>query len=407
MKFENLTRVVEKDIKNNCVPMLVGDPGIGKSSWVESLAQRLNTKCFTLPVNQLAEKADLTGCRLVPVGTNDKGEQDYAQVFYPHVVIRKAIDYALEHADETPILFLDEINRTTPDVTSEALSIPTLRSIGDRDIPDNLKVIIAGNDKGNVCSLDKASVTRFVMYHVEPDVSTFMNANPGLNKYVSAVLKKHPDSIVQDAVCITANDTENKDGDEKDNAAYEIDYDDENMEQMTVPRTITSVSNWLNECSDHELIGMLNTMTGNDISLLYEAVVAHSGETPFSLALVQEIFDTLCSQTQNTQQIQNITLTEPAKYLEMITYSSRDDLNNFIATLSNDEKSELFVYTLYDNRDNTKVLECLAPAISSLNSRDTQTLSMLGNSHQINDVNYAAICSMNCSIAQVMSMLGF
>ncbi len=91
----------------------------------------------------------------------------------------------------------------------------------------------------------------------------------------------------------------------------------------------------------------------------------------------------------------------------MITYSSRDDLNNFIATLSNDEKSELFVYTLYDNRDNTKVLECLAPAISSLNSRDTQTLSTLGNSHQINDVNYAAICSMNCKMAQVMSMLGF
>ncbi|MDE6913793.1 MAG: AAA family ATPase [Lachnospiraceae bacterium] len=405
MKFENLTALVEKDIKNNCVPMLVGDPGIGKSSWVESLAKRLNTKCFTLPVNQLAEKADLTGCRLVPVGTNKDGEQDYAQMFYPHVVIRKAIDYALEHADETPILFLDEINRSTPDVTSEALSIPTLRSIGDRDIPDNLKVVIAGNDKGNVCALDKASITRFVMYHVEPDVSTFMSANPNLNKYVSAVLKKCPDSIVQDAVGITANDGDNKE--EAESAAYEIDYDDENMEQMTVPRTITSVSNWLNECTDQELIGMLNTITGNDNSLLYEAIVAHSGETPFSLSLVQEIFDTLNSQTKNVQQIQNITLTEPAKYQEMTAYTSRDDLNNFIATLSHDEKSELFVYSLYDSMDNTRILECLAPAINSLNPKDTQTLSLLGSSHQINDVNYTAVCSMNCGIAQVMTMLGF
>lgn len=405
MKFENLTLLVEKDIKNNCVPMLVGDPGIGKSSWVEGLAKKLNTKCFTLPVNQLAEKADLTGCRLVPVGTNEDGEQDYAQVFYPHVVIRKAIEYALANTGETPILFLDEINRSTPDVTSEALSIPTLRSIGDRDIPDNLKVIIAGNDKGNVCSLDKASITRFVMYHVEPDVSTFMSVNPDLNKYVLEVLKKYPDSIVQDAVSITANDPENKNEDE--NAIFEVDFDDDNMEQMTVPRTITSVSNWLNECTDQELVGMLNTMTGNDNSLLYEAVVAHSGETPFSLALVQEIFDTLCSQTQNTQQTQNIALTEPAKYQEMTAYSSRDDLNNFVASLSNDEKSELFVYALYDSRDNTKILESLAPAISSLNSRDTQTLSMLGNSRQINDVNYAAVCSLNCRIAQVMSMLGF
>lgn len=405
MKFENLTLLVEKDIKNNCVPMLVGYPGIGKSSWVEDLAKKLNTRCFTLPINQLAEKSDLTGCRLVPVGTNENGEQDYAQVFYPHVVIRKAIEYALANTNETPILFLDEINRTTPDVTSEALSIPTLRSIGDRDIPDNLKVIIAGNDKGNICSLDKASITRFVMYHVEPDVSTFMSANPDLNKYVSAVLKKNPDSLVQDAVSITANDPENKNEDE--NAAFEVDFEDENMEQMTVPRTITSVSRWLNEYTDQELVGMLNTMTGNDNSLLYEAVVAHSGETPFSLALVQEIFDTLCSQTQNTQQIQNIALTEPAKYQEMTAYTSRDDLNNFVASLSNDEKSELFVYALYDSRDNTKILESLAPAISSLNSGDTQTLSMLGNSRQINDVNYAAVCSLNCGIAHVMSMLGF
>lgn len=405
MKFENLTGLVEKDMRNNCVPMLVGDPGIGKSSWVESLAERLHTKCFTLPVNQLAEKADLTGCRLVPVGTDEDGEQDYAQVFYPHIVIRKAIDYAIEHADETPILFLDEINRSTPDVTSEALSIPTLRSIGDRDIPDNLKVIIAGNDKGNVCSLDKASITRFVMYHVEPDVSTFMNANPGLNKYVSAVLKKSPDSIVQDAVSITADGGDN--GQEPENA-YETAYDDDNMEQMTVPRTITAVSDWLNECTDQELIKMLNTVTGNDNSLLYEAVAAHSGETPFSLALVQEIFDTLCSQAQNIQQTpQNIVPAEPAKYREMISYTSRDELNSFMASLSHDEKSELFVYALYDNRDNTKVLECLAPAISSLNARDTQMLSALGASHQINDVNYTAVCAMNCGMSRVMTMLGF
>ena len=117
MKFEHLTELVEKDIKNN---------------------------------NQLADKADLTGCRLVPVGTTKNGEKEYAQVFYPHVVIRNAIKYAEENPDETPILFLDEINRTTPDVTSEALSIPTLRSIGNTNIPDNLKVIIAGNDKGKI-----------------------------------------------------------------------------------------------------------------------------------------------------------------------------------------------------------------------------------------------------------------
>ena len=123
MKFADLDKLVARDIKHNNVPMLVGEPGIGKSSWVEGLANTLGTRCFCLAINQLADKADLTGCRLVPTGKkNKKGEDDYCQVFYPHTIIRQAIDYAEGHPDETPILFLDEINRTTPDVTSEALS---------------------------------------------------------------------------------------------------------------------------------------------------------------------------------------------------------------------------------------------------------------------------------------------
>ena len=127
---------------------------------------------------------------------------------------------------------------------------------------------------------------------------------------------------------------------------------------------------------------------------------------PFSHALVQEIFDALCSQAQNIQQAQNISLTEPARYQEMVSFTSRDDLNHFIAALTHDEKSELFVYALYDTRDNTNVLECLAPAITSLNVRDSQVLSTLANSHKINDVNYAAVCSLNCTITQVMSVFG-
>ena len=41
MKFENLTLLVEKDIKNNCVPMLVGDPGIGKSTLLLQVCRNL------------------------------------------------------------------------------------------------------------------------------------------------------------------------------------------------------------------------------------------------------------------------------------------------------------------------------------------------------------------------------
>ena len=49
MKFNNtLSTCIQADIDNNIVPLLLGEPGIGKSSWVEDLAAKMHTKCFTL-----------------------------------------------------------------------------------------------------------------------------------------------------------------------------------------------------------------------------------------------------------------------------------------------------------------------------------------------------------------------
>ena len=152
MKFNDiLMKLVDADIENGLIPMLLGEPGIGKSSWVEALGQRNCTAVFVLPCNQLADKADLTGARLVPI----EGTNEYKMVFYPHSVIMDAIMYANEHPREQPILFMDELNRTTPDVTSACLSIPTQRKIGDKRLPQNLRIITAGNDKGNITSLMK------------------------------------------------------------------------------------------------------------------------------------------------------------------------------------------------------------------------------------------------------------
>ena len=50
MKFNDVFQdTVEKIINNSKqVPMLLGEPGIGKSSWVEDLGRKLHTKVFTL-----------------------------------------------------------------------------------------------------------------------------------------------------------------------------------------------------------------------------------------------------------------------------------------------------------------------------------------------------------------------
>ena len=422
MQFSHLNTLVSKDIKHNHVPMLIGEPGIGKSSWVEAFARDvLQSVCFTLPVNQLADKADLTGCRLVPVYEeakdadgntvyNDDGTPkttivDYEQKFFPHTVIRKAITYALEHPNETPVLFMDEINRTTPDVTSEALSIPTLRSIGDRKLPDNLRVIIAGNDKGNVVSLDTASVSRFVNYRIEPDVPTFLAVNPQLNVYVANVLRKNPSLIYCTPVKIdTAPDPNAQNNNNNNNQAAqnidEADFDmDEGVEQFTTPRTITATSKWLDEYNYDDLMIMMNTPIGTG-NLLQEALVAHAGYTPFTLALLQEIVNS--GATQQTQQTQ---IVRPASYQACKNAGTIDQINAIVTNISDQEKSQLLTYCLYDRNDNGNIIRAIAPALNNIQPQDMQNIISLNQNRGLDNGNLVSLQQTQAPITQIFSMM--
>lgn len=403
MKFENLNMLVPRDLAENNVPMLIGEPGIGKSSWVEAFtASVLHTRCFCLACNQLADKADMTGCRLVEVGTKPNGEKDYAQVFYPHKVIRDAIKYAEAHPDETPVLFLDEINRSTPDVTSEALSIPTMRSIGDNRIPDNLKVIIAGNDKGNVCAMDKASVTRFVLYRIEPDAGTFLTVNKNLSPYVVNVLKKNPSYVFMDAVTVSASaGTDGKDDEDNDEDAFEVEFD-ESLDQMTTPRTITSVSRWLNGFAYDELMTMLNTQSGEN-SLLQECLIAHCGNTPFTMALLEEIIN---ASPASSNSAGVVAITEPPKYRVIHQARTRDELQEQIDKLSDDEKSEMLVYAIYDQTDNAQLITMLAPSMTGgIKPRDMANLTQLSMNHGLDRANLDVLMNQNCQIVNLLKMI--
>ena len=76
MKFDNtLMKLVKADLKCGIIPMLLGEPGIGKSSWTIDLCKELHTKVFVLASNQLADKADVTGARLVPVTRKIKNKE--------------------------------------------------------------------------------------------------------------------------------------------------------------------------------------------------------------------------------------------------------------------------------------------------------------------------------------------
>lgn len=407
MKFNDVFQdTVEKIINNSKqVPMLLGEPGIGKSSWIEDLGRKLHTKVFTLACNQLADKADLTGARLVPVETST-GETTYEQVFYPHAIIRRAISYAIENPHETPILFLDELNRTTPDVTSALLSIPTLRTIGNTDLPDNLRVIIAGNDKGNITTLDEASVSRFVLFPVEPDVETFIQVNTQLNPFVKTVLMQHPESLFCKMVQTVTSQSDDDDDDDGMTSIDEILDDGEDMNQITTPRTITGVSNWLN-CYDNAALMTLLQEThnrdGEEVSLLQEIIEGFTGRTNFTKFLMAEIATNLM--TVNNQS--NVTsVPKPQCYDKMKQCPDITALNQFISTMSDHDKSGCLVYALYEKADNKAYINAiLASGITTLESNDMKSLMSLFGSDQLDDANVATFISNNAPLAVTLSSI--
>ncbi len=405
MKFnDTLMTLVRKNLNVGLIPMLIGEPGIGKSSWVIELGKLMHTKVFVLPCNQLADKADLTGARLVPITNPKTGEiTDYEQMFYPHSVINRAIAYAIDNPRETPILFMDELNRTTPDVTSEALSIPTLRSIGNKELPNNLRVITAGNDKGNITSLDEASISRFVLYHVGPDVDTFLSLDDTMNPFVRDVLEHHPECIFCKEAYVTT-DSEDEDADVN---LDDILDDGEVMSQIATPRTIMGVSRWLNEFTNDELKMLLadvSTINGEEVSVLREAIEGHTGKTNFTTYLIASIATGIMS---TNSQANKLIVPKPNAYDNMKACDSMTTLNTFVATMQPHEVSGCMVYALYEKTDNTNYINALSPSLVKFESGDMQTLMRLALDDLLDDGNKSAFLNTRTPLSTTLeAMIG-
>lgn len=408
MKFDNMfMNVVEKELSAGLIPMLLGEPGIGKSSWVIGLGDHLHTKVFVLPCNQLADKADLTGARLVPIKDANGNVVDYKQMFYPHAIVSDAIKYAEDNPRETPILFMDELNRTTPDVTSECLSIPTLRAIGSKKLPKNLKVIVAGNDKGNVTSLDSASITRFALHHVSPDVGTFLQVEPNLNPYVQKVLQQHPECIFckQINLAVTSPDANNDDDDDDSVDIDDILMEGDEMMQIATPRTIAGVSRWLNLFNNQELMAMLSethTIDGIETSTLQEILEGHTGKTNFTVFLLAEI--TSGVMTNATAQ-NNVNVAKPNCYDDMKKCPDVTALNTFIANMSDNEKSGCMVYALYEKADNKVYINALASVLNTITPGDTKVLMQLSLNDELDEENKQALLATKSAFANSVNMM--
>lgn len=359
--------VIDKILNSNKIPMLVGEPGIGKSSLVENLAQTRNTVVFTLFCNQLADTSDLTGLRLLPYNKvlNDGSTvQSYQQVFYPHKVITDAIDYAEANPSQFPILFLDELNRTTPDVTSALLSIPTARTCGSFTLPNNLKVIIAGNNKGNVTSLDSASISRFVCIPVEADAKTLMKLpNIKLHETIQTVLTNHPKLVY----C-----TEQI-GD-SDDVIDAMLFEESEMTQFTTPRTIVALSDFLFECTVEELKSYAFEMiptADKDISILEQIIYGHVGKTQFAVSVLAQIADFVQTKSSNITQE---TITKPQAYDNLVACTNIEQLDAIVANLPVVDLSSCFIFALCEQKNNEYIIIAILKKLNQLTHDESTKL---------------------------------
>lgn len=265
MKITDTFRsILDLEIQAGNTVFLAGDPGIGKTSIAKDLATTRNSKAFIVQVNQLADKADLTGARLLPT-TDGKS---FEQKFFAHHKVRDAVQFALDNPRDEVFLILDEINRTTPDVTSAALSISTERELGDQRLPENVTIMVTGNIRGNVVSLDSASLSRFVIYNVEPDAATliaYLDGRAGgskpFNPWCKAVLVAHPEMVYETSAPTSYTVV---DGDDDDDDTQEATFSDlmdagEEMLQLTTPRTIEGLSDWLDTVPHDMLMQLFQT----------------------------------------------------------------------------------------------------------------------------------------------------
>lgn len=402
MKFtDTLTDTVTADLEVGLTPALMGEPGIGKSSFVEALARSMNTRAFVLPCNQLADKADLTGARLVPTADG----KSYTQVFYPHHVVQEAIEYAIGNPRENPILFLDEINRTTPDVTSAALTLVTLRRLGSVELPSNLRLMIAGNNKGNVTTLDEASLSRFALYTVEPDAATLVNLlGSELNPWVAKVLAEHP-KLVFEKSKPSALFTDGSDDDDQNTVTSVSDVFDtgEEMLQLTTPRTIEAVSRWLNVVPAATLQQYLSTPTvveKRETTMLNEILEGKVGNTDFCTNLVSNIATSLASGAAGAAVTH--TAPKPRVYDQLKGATTASALNDLLKDLNDREKSGSLLYALYEKADNSRLIAELVAVTDKLEAEHAKDLVKLASNAQLDDSNVAAFLSTGAGVAEAM-----
>ena len=393
-------------------PLILGEPGIGKSSVVRAMCDERNWHFFELLCNQLGDRSDLTGCRSVKTEetVNDKIEEIWKQIFFPHQSIQDAITCAKNHPDEIVVLFLDEINRTSSDITSAILSFTTARKVGTYSFPSNIRFVVAGNDKGNVTAFDTASISRFAKYKLRPSANTYMDIEENLNPYIKQVLTANPSLIFCKNNAVATTVVHNDDDDDDYSAEYEsFDEAEEGFEQITTPRTISGLNAFLNSCDMSTLsyyVGQVtrDPDTGEETNLLRTIILGHVGETMFADKICQLIAEDVSKgilQKANTV----VAPTKPSVYKDIMKCQDRQTRDNMINGLSDDDKSAVLLYAVWEKGvDNSDLIQAVASQYtqSLLTGTYQSQLTALKSHDELDTDNYNALINAGTTLSTML-----
>lgn len=364
--FTSATPVVRASILSDTVPILLGPPGIGKSSMVRNLSNDIDAEVFPIQINQLADRSDLTGQRIdKETYTTPSGEtvERSKLSFFPHYTIQQAIDFATEHPNKLSIIFLDEINRASSDITSAALSLSTERTIGGQKFPNNVRIVAAGNDEGNVVALDSASRTRFRFIKVAPDAETLLSNVENLNPFIKDVITEFPQLIenygqLSNTIATDPGSANSDPDDEDESFELDFDMDEDGFSQMCVPRTIEYLSKYLNTAilndsksaaSRASFIQHMETMPDGK-TLLQVVIEGSVGTNDFTNKLLDKMseFYRDLLQTANTSQqsLNNLPVFDKASFMQIASTGQIDLETQVIENLSADTRINILTALL-------------------------------------------------------------
>jgi hypothetical protein len=181
--------MIAKFIRAQLVPMLVGSPGIGKSSIVHKIAKDYNLKVIDVRLSQ-CDPTDLLG--------------------FPHIMGTKAGYLPMEtfpiEGDPIPegysgwLLFLDEMNGAPLAVQKAAYKLILDRMVGNHKLHKNVAIVGAGNldtDNAAVESMSTALQSRLVHMELVNDVEEWLYwaYENGIDHRITSFIKFKPGQL--------------------------------------------------------------------------------------------------------------------------------------------------------------------------------------------------------------------